>query len=232
MEIISLPLEQLIEASWNPNCIDQTTLEKLKRSLEIFGLVQNLVVRPLGETKFEVLSGNQRLKLLREADFSPVPCAIVKLDDARARLLAQALNRLHGEDDPGLKAEVIRNLLKTLPQDEILSILPESRLELSGLTKLGQETLASHLQNWDQARSHRLRNLQFRLAEGELEVVQQALNKFMNRANRLQTNNPNLRGNALFLICQKVLKEETNEQPDADLSVLWTSSQPVHRQGT
>ena len=70
----------------------------LRSSISKYGLVQNLVVRRIGD-KYEVLSGNQRLKLLREFNVKIVPGVIVDLDDAHARLLAQALNHIHGDDD-------------------------------------------------------------------------------------------------------------------------------------
>jgi ParB family transcriptional regulator, chromosome partitioning protein len=207
MEIISIPLDQLLEAPWNSNQMDEATLSRLRKSIQEYGLVQNLVVRPVNIDKYEVLSGNQRLRVLKEKGLSPVPCVVVDLDDARSRLLAQALNRLHGQDDLGLKAKLVRDILKTLPEQDILDILPDTKFDLTALSSLGQKNLDTYLQNWDQARSKRLRNLQFRLAEEQLELVQRALNKFINSANRMESNNPNLRGKALYLLCQQYLKE-------------------------
>ena len=62
----SLPLDQLREAPWNANQMDLSFLAKLKRSVIRFGLVGALVVRPLGDEFHEVLSGNQRLQVLRD----------------------------------------------------------------------------------------------------------------------------------------------------------------------
>jgi ParB family transcriptional regulator, chromosome partitioning protein len=209
MEIINLPLEQLLEAPWNSNQMDEATFSRLRKSIQEYGLVQNLVVRPMDQDKYEVLSGNQRLRVLKEKGLSPVPCVVVDLDDARARLLAQALNHLHGEDDLKLKSELVKNILKTLPEEDVLAILLDTKFDLAALSSMGQENLATYLQNWDRARSKRLRNLQFRLTEEQLELVQKVLNKFINSANRLQSNNPNLRGKALYLLCQLFLKEHS-----------------------
>ena len=62
------------------------------------------MVRPIGNERYEVLAGNQRLRVLRELDVDSVHCVVVDLDDADARLLAQALNRIHGDDDLELRA--------------------------------------------------------------------------------------------------------------------------------
>ena len=81
MQVIDLPLDQLRKAPWNPNQMEQPMRDRLKESLSRFGLVSNLVVRPIGDGIYEVLSGNQRLEVLRELDFPSVPCVVVDLDD-------------------------------------------------------------------------------------------------------------------------------------------------------
>ena len=106
MQVVDLPLDGLLEAPWNPNEQDPDMMARLTESISRHGLVQNLVFRPLGDA-YEVLSGNQRLQVLRGIGDVKVPCVVINLDDAQARLLAQALNRVHGEDDLGLRAELI-----------------------------------------------------------------------------------------------------------------------------
>ena len=174
MNLVDLPISQLIEACWNPNRIDSAMLSKLLRSITKFGMVGNLVVRPMPDGPFEVLSGNQRLQVLRKLGYSHVPCVVVDLDDAEARLLAQALNRIEGEDDLGLKAELLKEVLRTLPQSEVLSVLPESAESLKALTTLGEIDVAEHLRAWQQAQSARLRHLTFQFSGDQSEVVEQA----------------------------------------------------------
>ena len=60
MKTFDIPVERLVEAPWNPNQMDQTMSVKLRQSLNKFGLVENLVVRPQADGLYEVLSGNQR----------------------------------------------------------------------------------------------------------------------------------------------------------------------------
>jgi ParB family chromosome partitioning protein len=175
MEIVELPIEVLKEAAWNVNQPNEAMLQRLRSSIQQFGFVQNLVVRPIG-SEYEVLSGNQRLKLLREFNVSKVPCVIVNLDDAHARLFAQALNHIHGDDDLGLRAELIREVLKTIPEQEVLAILPDTMVGLKGIATLGQETMAGYLQNWEKARAVRLRNLLFKLTPEQLQIVEAAIN--------------------------------------------------------
>ena len=208
MKVIDLPLVQLQEASWNPNSMKPAVQDRLRKSLSKFGLVVNLVVRPLDDDSYEVLSGNQRLHLLQELDYANVPCVVVDLDDAHARLLAQALNRIHGEDDLGLRAEVMREVLKVLPQQEIVALLPESIESLNALVSLGQEDMARSLESWDQAQAARLKHLTVQLTPAQQDVIEDALARFITEAKDVRGDSPNTRGTALFLLCQAYLHKE------------------------
>ena len=208
MQMTELRLDLLNEAPWNPNRQDSAMLAKLRESITRYGLVQNLVVRTVGNGTYEVLSGNQRLQVLREEGILDVPCVVVEVDDARARLLAQALNRVHGEDDLGLRAELVREVLETLPRDEVLSLLPETDATLQGLMSLGQEDMACYLQSWQQAQAYRLKHMQFQLTSDQTEVVEEAMARLLSDARDSQSNSPNARGTALYLLCLAFLKRE------------------------
>lgn len=207
MEVIELPIEVLKEATWNVNQIDEAMLQRLRMSIGKYGLVQNLVVRKVGDG-YEVLSGNQRLKLLREFKLTKVPCVIVSLDDGHARLLAQVMNHVHGADDLGLRAELIREVMNVLPESEVLAVLPETIEGLKGMASMGQETVAGYLQNWEKARAVRLRNLIFKLTQEQLLSVEKAIDQVLPEAKRQQGISPNARGTALYLICKSFLDRE------------------------
>jgi ParB family chromosome partitioning protein len=94
MKIVEIPVEQLKEDPNNANVMDQQMTDRLRESIRRYGLVQNLVVRPKGKDAYEVLSGNQRLKVIKEMGFTVVSCVVIEVSDAQARLLSQALNRI------------------------------------------------------------------------------------------------------------------------------------------
>jgi ParB family chromosome partitioning protein len=210
MQVIELPLAVLKEAPWNANQIDAAMLQRLRASIAKYGFVQNLVVRQIGEY-YEVLSGNQRLKLLREFNVTKVSCVIVELDDGHARLLAQALNHVHGADDLGLRAELLREVLQVIPQQEVMAVLPDSMVGLNGMAMMHQETMAGYLQNWEKARAARLRNLLFKLTAEQLQTVETALDGILPEARRQQGSSPNARGTALYLICKSFLNKENRD---------------------
>ena len=210
MEVIDLSIELLKEAAWNVNEIGEAMMQRLRSSVQKYGLVQNLVVRQVAEG-YEVLSGNQRLRLLHELQVRMVPCVVVRIDDGHARLLAQALNHIHGEDDLGLRAELLREVMQIIPEEEVLSILPETLVSLKGMASLGKETLASYLQNWERARAVRLRNLIFKLTEEQLQSVETAVERVLPAARRQRGISPNTRGTALYLICKSFLAQENKD---------------------
>lgn len=127
-EIKQLPLEALRPAGWNANVVPPAILRKIRASIEEFGVVENLVVRPNPSIvgAYEVISGNHRLELYRELGLETAPCYVADLDDAHARILAQTLNRTRGEDDPEKKARLLEEVLQTITVDEALRYLPET----------------------------------------------------------------------------------------------------------
>ena len=206
MKVTELPLEQLKEAPWNSNQMAEAMLSRLRESLTRYGLVQNLVVRPLGKNCYEVLSGNQRLQVLRELKRSPVPCVVVELADAHARLLSQALNRIAGSDDLGLRAEILKEVLEQVPEAEVLRLLPETTQGLAALASLGQQDLAGYLQNYQQSQAARLKHLTFQSTPAQLEVIEEALALVLTQVRDAHNDNPSPRGNALYLLCKSYLE--------------------------
>lgn len=206
MKIVELPIEILKEAPWNPNQMDEATLNRLSESLSRYGIVEPLVVRPQEEGFYEVLSGNQRMKVIKSLGFKSVPCVAVNLSDSESMLLAQALNNLRGEDDPVLKANLFKTILASVPVDRVISLLPEDIKSLKALTSFSQIDLAEHLQAWDLAQAARLKHMVLQLTPQQLEVVEEAINGIMPDVKKDKSGSPNNRGTAIFLLCKFYLE--------------------------
>ena len=212
MKVIDLPVESLKEAPWNPNKMDAAMTARLRTSLTRFGILQNLVVRHMTDGSYEVLGGNQRLRLLKELEYLTVPCVVVELDDAGARLLAQALNRVQGEDDLVLKAESLKKILESISQTDVIELIPETAVSLQSLASLNQDTIAGYLQNWEANQSARLKHMGFQLTPDQLDIVGQALKRMASEASKCQSGNPNVKGNALYLLCKNYLLHQDKEK--------------------
>ena len=221
MQVINLPATSITSPEWNPNFMDDSMRGRLLRSIERFGIVVPLVVRKIDSNSYETIGGAQRLSILRETDTRTIACVVVEADDTESRLLAQALNRIQGEDDLGLRADALRQILSAMPQSEVLSILPESAESLQSLVSLGQVDMAEHIRAWQQAQAARLRHLTFQLSGDQLELVEKALSKTLPDKPRVfdglsgeyavassteDDSSPNRRGTALAEICRHYLE--------------------------
>ena len=211
MRTVDVSLIELRPAPWNPNQMDETMMERLRESISRYGLVEPLVVRPLDDSLYEVLSGNQRLRILEDLDFKSVPCVIVELDNARAMLLAQALNDIRGEDDQALKGALLKEILSSVPESEVLSLLPETTESLKSLSLINEMDLAEHLKAWEKAQAVRLRHMQLQFTDKQLETVEEAVSLMIHEAKKDGFDNPNTRGNAVFLLCKFYLERRTLE---------------------
>jgi ParB family transcriptional regulator, chromosome partitioning protein len=210
MKILELPTGKLKQAPWNPNQLDNAGITRLVESLNRYGLVEPLVVRPK-DNAYEVLSGNQRIKALSEIGFDPIPCVVVDLNDAESMLLAQALNNLHGEDDQVMKGNLIKTVLCSIPEDKVLSLLPETAESLKSITQFNQEDLAQHLQAWQEAQAARLKHMIVQLTDNQHDLVQDAIKRIMPNVKEDDSGSPNNRGTAIFLLCKFYLDHEEQE---------------------
>lgn len=206
MKVTDLPIHELRPADWNANEVQPEMMAHLRESITQFGLVENLVVRPLRKGVYEVLGGNHKLQILAELGVGKVPCFVVDLDDAHARLLAQAMNHIHGEDNAGLRAELLRRVLGSVSQEDVLRLLPGTPEGLQALVSLGEEDLAAHLQAWQQSRAARLKLLQFRMTEHHAQVVRRAVDLALQQHADDEAGVPNARGGALYRICKWYLQ--------------------------
>ncbi len=211
MKTVDISLIVLKPAPWNPNQMDETMMSRLRESISRYGLVVPLVVRPLDDSLYEVLSGNQRLRVLQGMDLKFVPCVVVELNDTKAMLLAQALNGLRGEDDLALKGALLKEILSSVSEDEVLSLLPETTESLKSLPLINEIDLAEHLKAWEEAQVARLRHMQLQFTDKQLETVEEAISLVIQEAKENEFDNPNARGNAVFLLCKFYLERRNHE---------------------
>ena len=211
MKIVELLIEELVEAPWNPNQMDEAMTSRLKESISRYGLVEPLVARPIDNGQYEVLSGNQRLRVMEEMSLKTIPCVVVNLDDTKAMLLAQALNGLRGEDDLALKGALLKEVLSRIPENEVISLLPETAESLRSLSSINEIDLAEHLKAWDKAQAARLRHMQLQFTDKQLEVVEEAVSLMTPKVKKNGFDNPNTRGNAFFLLCKFYLDRREPE---------------------
>ena len=110
MLIENKKLTDLIPADYNPRKDlkpGDDEYEKLKRSIEQFGMVQPVI---WNKTTGRVVGGHQRLKVLADMGYAETECVVVEMDEAQEKALNIALNKISGDWDKDKLALLISDL--------------------------------------------------------------------------------------------------------------------------
>jgi len=130
MDLQRVKVSELRFYPGNPRRIDKETLERLKWSIQEFGVVEPLVING----KKQVIGGNQRLKALRELGIEEVDCIQVDLPVEKEKALNLALNKITGEWD----IELLKTFILDI-EDNILELVGFDTKEIDELTDIETE---------------------------------------------------------------------------------------------
>jgi len=122
--------------TWNPNEMDQKTYKAEKESIQTYGIVSPIVVRPL-KNEYQIIDGEHRYKVCKDLSFKEIPCVIVNnLDDNDAKKLTIILNETKGNNN---KIELGKLLgeLESYFGDDLNIGLPFSNGDLKDLIEFG-----------------------------------------------------------------------------------------------
>jgi ParB family chromosome partitioning protein len=134
-----LPLDAIAPNPRQPRQVfDEEALGELVHSLREIGLLQPVVVRPLGGSRYEMVAGERRWRAARAAGFTEIP-AIVR-DTADDALLRDALlENLHrAQLNPLEEAAAYDQLLQDFgcTQDELATRIGRSRPQVTNTLRL------------------------------------------------------------------------------------------------
>lgn len=114
----TIPISQVNPAPYNPRVAlspGDPEYEKLKRSIDEFGLVEPLV---WNEATGNLVGGHQRLQVLIDAGATEIDVSVVHLSPERERLLNVALNKVQGRWDEAKLAALLDELTQ-LPHVDV-----------------------------------------------------------------------------------------------------------------
>ena len=109
MEFKKIKIEDLIPASYNPRKAlkpGDAEYEKIKNSIAEFGYVDPVIVND----DMTVIGGHQRLTVLKDLGFVEIDCVVVSVDKTKEKALNVALNKITGEWNKELLADLIKDL--------------------------------------------------------------------------------------------------------------------------
>jgi ParB family transcriptional regulator, chromosome partitioning protein len=92
-ELAQIPVGQIAANPRQPRRrLDAEALGALAESVRAQGLIQPVVVRPLGEGRYELIAGERRWRAARAAGLATVPALIRETDDRESLILALVEN--------------------------------------------------------------------------------------------------------------------------------------------
>ena len=108
-ELKVLPISVLKPAEYNPRKKlkkGDKEYKKILDSIEEFGFADPLVVN----ADMTIIGGHQRLTVAQDLGYTEVPCAVVDIDKTREKALNIALNKITGQWDDHLLAELLEDI--------------------------------------------------------------------------------------------------------------------------
>lgn len=132
----SLNIEWLFPAKWNYKQNDDDLLAKLMENIRRNDLIQNLIVRQVGN-RWEVVNGNHRLLALQELGHPKVMCYDMgQISDADAKRIAIETNETRFNTDNAQLAEILKDLRDDFDISELCTTLPYSVGEVNNIIDL------------------------------------------------------------------------------------------------
>ncbi|MTI71072.1 MAG: DNA modification methylase [Firmicutes bacterium] len=109
MEFKKLNIDSLIPANYNPRKKlkpGDPEFEKIKNSINEFGYVDPVIVNK----DLTVIGGHQRISVLKTLGYKEINCVVIGIDKTKEKALNIALNKISGEWNKELLAELIQDL--------------------------------------------------------------------------------------------------------------------------
>ncbi|WP_042063278.1 MULTISPECIES: ParB/RepB/Spo0J family partition protein [Aeromonas] len=140
-ELRKLPVEWLQSGKYQPRKdMSQDALEELANSIRAQGVIQPIVVRPLGEQSFEIIAGERRWRASQLARLEVVPCIVKDVPDEVAVAIA-LIENIQREDLNAIEEAVALQRLLTefeLTHQQVAEAVGKSRTTVTNLLRLNQ----------------------------------------------------------------------------------------------
>ena len=174
----------------NPNqprtIFDAEALHELAASVREHGVLQPILVRPLGQNRYQLVAGERRWRASKEAGLTTIPALVEELDDDTALEIA-IIENLQREDLSPLEEATmydrmvrehgysIRKLAEKLGKDkgylENRLRLADAPEEIRELVSLRKDTISHAYELMKVPDERKRRRLAARVASGELSLV-------------------------------------------------------------
>ena len=135
----SLPLDRLRPGRYQPRTrMDEAALQELAESIRTHGLMQPVVVRPVGAGAWEIVAGERRTRAARLAGLTEVAVIVRDVPDEQALALALIENIQREDLNPLEEAQAVRRLIDEFgyTHERAAEAIGRSRSATSNLLRL------------------------------------------------------------------------------------------------
>ncbi|MFC0251577.1 ParB/RepB/Spo0J family partition protein [Massilia consociata] len=138
----SLPVAQIQAGKYQPRTrMDETSLSELAASIKTQGIMQPVLVRPLGEgapVPYEIIAGERRFRAAQMAGLEEIPVLVREVDDQSAAAMALIENIQREDLNPLEEAQGIQRLINDFhfTHEQAANAVGRSRSAVSNLLRL------------------------------------------------------------------------------------------------
>jgi ParB family chromosome partitioning protein len=138
-ELRNLPLDTIRPGRYQPRSVfDEEKLAELADSIRAQGVVQPVVVRPVGEGEYELIAGERRWRAAQLAKIDDIPAVVRDVPDEASVAMALIENIQREDLNPLEEATALRRLIDDfqMTHQEAADAVGRSRAAVSNLLRL------------------------------------------------------------------------------------------------
>ena len=138
-ELQHLPLDLIQRGKYQPRRdMDPTALEELAQSIKAQGVMQPIVVRPIGAGRYEIIAGERRWRASHQAGLEKIPALVREVPDEAAIAMALIENIQREDLNPIEEAIALQRLQQEfqLTQQQVAEAVGKSRVTITNLLRL------------------------------------------------------------------------------------------------
>jgi ParB family chromosome partitioning protein len=184
-EIRYIAPEQIVPNLFQPRkYFDDETIEELAQSIKMYGIIQPLSVRKMGQNSYELVAGERRLRAAKKLGLENVPVLLVDITDKESAAIA-LLENLQREDLNYMEeAEAYYNLIQdhSYTQEQLADSIGKKQSTIANklrLLKLSHNVRKILIENKLTER-HARALLKLQTEELQLKIIDIVLKKKLN----------------------------------------------------
>ena len=134
-----LPVDLIQRGKYQPRKdMDLEALQELADSITAQGVMQPIVVRPISDTRYEIIAGERRWRATQLAGLDAIPVIVKDVPDETAMAMALIENIQREDLNPIEEAASLQRLLQEfeLTQQEVADAVGKSRSTVANLLRL------------------------------------------------------------------------------------------------